>query len=118
MPVHFTIAQIRLDNIKTGLNAAVTTVDVISRGLKTPFLESIVNTMWSLLSAVEVIFSPSGTPELTNPHKKIKKNKVLCTEMLEQIHKLLYAIIQVHMTSDTGGELTPKMLKNLGQFAE
>jgi hypothetical protein len=38
--------------------------------------------------------------------------------MLEQIHKLLYAIIQVHITSNTNGELTTKMLDNLGQFAE
>jgi hypothetical protein len=39
-------------------------------------------------------------------------------KMLEQIHQLLYAIIHVHATSSTGGELTPKMLNNLGQFAE
>jgi hypothetical protein len=38
--------------------------------------------------------------------------------MLEQIHQLLYAIIQVHMTSNTGNELTPKMLKHLGHFTE
>jgi hypothetical protein len=62
--------------------------------------------------------SCSGTWELTNTGQKIKKNKDVCTGMLEQIHKLLYAIIQVHITSNTGGELTPKMLDNLGQFAE
>jgi hypothetical protein len=56
--------------------------------------------------------------ELTNTHQKIKKNKDVCTEMLEQIHKLLYAIIHLHITSNTGGELTPKVLDNLGQFAE
>jgi hypothetical protein len=39
-------------------------------------------------------------------------------EMLEKIHQLLYAIIQVHITSNTGGELSPKMLNNLGEFTE
>jgi hypothetical protein len=38
--------------------------------------------------------------------------------MLEQIHQLLYAIIQAHITSNTGRELTPKMLDNFGHFAE
>ena len=118
MPSKFAITQIRLENIVTSLNTAVATVELVSKGLKTPFLEPIVNTMWSLLSTVQVGFSHSGALEVTNPHQKIKKNKDVCTEMLEQIHKLLYAIIQVHITSKTGGELTPKMLDNLGQFAE
>jgi hypothetical protein len=38
--------------------------------------------------------------------------------MLEKVHQLLYAIIQLHLTSNTGGELTPKMLNHLGQFTE
>jgi hypothetical protein len=112
------MTQIRLENITTCLNAAVTTVEVVSKELNTPFLAPIVSTMWSLLSTVQVYFSHSGTLKLTNTHKKIKKNKDACTEMLEQIHQLLYGIIQVHITSNTGGELTPKMLNNLGQFAE
>ena len=55
---------------------------------------------------------------MTQYSQAIKKNKDECVEMLEQIHQLLYAIIQVHITSNTGGELTPKMLDNLAQFAE
>jgi hypothetical protein len=119
MPAHSSITQIRLDNIKTCLNDAVTTVDVLSKNLKTPFLEPIVNTMWSILGTVQVIvLGHLGAMELTNTHQKIKRNKEVCAEMLGQIHKLLYAIIQVHIASNTGGELTPKMLDNLGQFAE
>jgi hypothetical protein len=118
MPTQSTITQIRLDNIQTCLHAAVTTVQVVSKGLKTPFLEPIVNTMWSLLGAVQVGFRHLSTLDLTTTCQKIKKNKEVCTEMLEQIHELLYAIIQIHMISNTVGELTPKMLNNLGQFAE
>jgi hypothetical protein len=61
MPTQSSIAQIRLDNIQTCLNAAVTTVEVVLKGLKTPFLEPIVNTMRSLLGAVQVVFGRSGT---------------------------------------------------------
>jgi hypothetical protein len=55
---------------------------------------------------------------VTEQPQTIKKNEDECFEMLEQIHQLLYAIIQVHITSNTGGDLTPKMLDNLGQFSE
>jgi hypothetical protein len=118
MPTQPTLAQIRLDNIKNCLNAALTTVEVVSHGLKTPFLEPIVTTTRSLLGVVQVVFSHECALKLINTRQTIKKNKDVCTGMLEQIHKLLYAIIQVHITSSTGGELTPKMLDNLGQFAE
>jgi hypothetical protein len=118
MPAQSSITQIRLDNIIICLNAAVTTVEAVSKGFKTPFLQPIVNTVVSLLGAVQVIFRSSGGLKLTNTHQKIKKNKDVCTEMLERIYKVLYGIIQVHMASDTGGELTPKMLNNMGQFAE
>jgi hypothetical protein len=56
MPTQSSTARIRLDNIQTCLNTAVTTVELISKGLKTPFLEPIVNTMRSLLGAVQVLF--------------------------------------------------------------
>jgi hypothetical protein len=97
---------------------AVTTVEVVSQSLGTPFLEPIVNTTRSLLGAVQVDFQHSGALELTTTHQTIKKNKDMYTEMLKQIHKILYAIIRVHITSNTSGELTPKMLDNLGQSAE
>jgi hypothetical protein len=54
MPSKSAITQIRLENIITCLNAAVTTVELVSKGLKTPFLEPIVNTVCSLLTAAQV----------------------------------------------------------------
>ena len=56
MPTQSSITQIRLDNIQTCLKAAVTTAEVVLKGLKTPFLEPIVNTVRSLLGAVQVVF--------------------------------------------------------------
>jgi hypothetical protein len=112
-----TITQIRLDNIIICLNAAVATVEVVSKGLKTPFLGPIVTTMWSLLSVVQVTSALQIQHELTS-FQTIKKNRDPCVKMLEQIHELLYAIIRVHINSNTTGELTPRMLDNLGAFTE
>jgi hypothetical protein len=63
MPAQSTLTQIHLDNIITGLNAALATVEVISTELKTPFLEPIVTTMWSLLSAGQVSAGHLGLME-------------------------------------------------------
>ncbi|KAJ7437751.1 P-loop containing nucleoside triphosphate hydrolase protein, partial [Mycena latifolia] len=102
MPVPPTAAQIRLNNIVTSLSAAVITLDVVTESLKTAFLQPISNTMHSLLTAVQTV----------------KRNQDDCAQVLEQVHELLYAIIWVQVRSDTGGELSPSMLDNLGRFTE
>jgi hypothetical protein len=61
MPLQPTITQIRLENIIGCLNAAVTTMEVVSKGLETRFLGPIVATMWSLLSAVQVTLGSPGS---------------------------------------------------------
>ncbi|KAJ7457707.1 hypothetical protein FB451DRAFT_588367, partial [Mycena latifolia] len=94
--------QIRLNKILTALSAAVTTLYKVSASLRTPFLEPISNTMQSLLTTVQTV----------------KRNQDDCTQMLEKIHDLLYAIICVHIKSDTSGELPPNILNNLGKFTE
>jgi hypothetical protein len=113
-----TITQVRLDNIIICVNAAVTTMEVISKRLSTPFLGPIVATTWSILSMAQVLIDSEGWQELPNSYQVVKKNKDVCVKMLEQIHQLLYAIIRVHMTSNSSGELAPEMLNNLGELAE
>jgi hypothetical protein len=54
-----TVTQIRLDDIVICLNAAVATIEVISKGLETPFLGPIVNTVHSLVISVQVILGES-----------------------------------------------------------
>ncbi|KAJ7469030.1 hypothetical protein FB451DRAFT_368730 [Mycena latifolia] len=102
MPLQPDAAQLRFNNICTSLRAIVTTLDMLSENLKTPFLEPTSNIMGSLLAAVETV----------------KRNHDDCTQMLEKIHELLYAIIHVHIKSDTEGDLPPKMLNHLGNFTE
>jgi hypothetical protein len=65
MPPQPTITQIRLDNIIICLNAAVTTLEALSKKLKTPFLGPIVITMWSLLAVLQVSLAHPNYRELT-----------------------------------------------------
>ncbi|KAJ7457763.1 hypothetical protein FB451DRAFT_1509051 [Mycena latifolia] len=103
MPVQANAAQIRFNHVSTALNAAVATLDMLSEGLNAPFLEPILNVMQALLTAVQTV----------------KRNQDDCVQMLEQIHELLYAIIHVHIKSDTGGELPPTMtLHKIHTFVE
>ncbi|KAJ6490557.1 hypothetical protein DFH09DRAFT_1086100 [Mycena vulgaris] len=91
MPHQPTVTQIRLNNILTALGVAAVTFQAVSDSFQTPFLGPISSTIWSLLATMQ----------------SIKKNKSDFTQMLEQIHELLYAIIHLHISSDTGGELSP-----------
>ncbi|KAJ7476567.1 hypothetical protein FB451DRAFT_245548, partial [Mycena latifolia] len=102
MPLQPTTAQIRFDNIVICLTTAVTTLEVVSASLKTPFLGAISNTVRSLLSVVQTV----------------KRNKDDCTQLLEQIYALLYGIIRLHTNLESGTELSPNMLENLGKFTD
>jgi hypothetical protein len=64
MPTEPTITQIRFNNLLSCLDAAITTLEVVSDGWKTPFLEPAINTMRSLLTSVEVSSNSSVLIEL------------------------------------------------------
>ncbi|KAJ7457771.1 hypothetical protein FB451DRAFT_1372421 [Mycena latifolia] len=103
MPLQPDAAQIHFNHISTALSAGVTTWHMMCESLKAPFLEPISNIMASLLTSVQTV----------------KRNQDDCARMLEQIHQLLYAIIHVHLKSDTGGELPPDMtLHKIHTFVE
>ncbi|KAJ7495579.1 hypothetical protein FB451DRAFT_1164307 [Mycena latifolia] len=93
MPLPPTAAQIRLNNIVTSLNAAVTTVDVVTKSLKTGFLSPMANTVHSLLTAVQVIFSnQSVLLVFTEICQTVKRNQDDCAQMLEQFARTLHKI--------------------------
>ncbi|KAJ7453148.1 hypothetical protein FB451DRAFT_1520290 [Mycena latifolia] len=101
MPLQPTAHQDRFRNIVTSLAAAVDTLEILSQGLKSPFLGAISNSARSLLTIVQ----------------RVRKNKDDCTQLMEQTHLLIYAIVSVHAKSDMA-ELSPNMLNHLGKFTE
>ncbi|KAJ6538915.1 hypothetical protein B0H10DRAFT_1971304 [Mycena sp. CBHHK59/15] len=83
-----------------------------------PFLLAITRTTQSMLTAIEVNLQFFGmTDSVISESQTVRRNKSDCTQLLEQIHKLLYAIIDLHIKSDTL-ELAPSTLYNIGKFAE
>ncbi|KAJ6534602.1 hypothetical protein DFH09DRAFT_1405160 [Mycena vulgaris] len=94
--------EIRLNNILKCFTIAVNTLEVLATTFKTPFLEPISNTAKSLLIAVQTV----------------KQNKSECTKLLEQTYGLLCAIVSLHMKPETGLELSPRMLNDLGKFTD
>lgn len=119
MPPQLTVPEIRSKNILTALTAAADTFKVVATTLRAPFLQVISSTLISLLNVVQVgVCNDCIVAALTKSWQPLKKNRDDCTHMLEQVHKILYAIINLHLKSDTHGELSPDMLYNLGKFTE
>ncbi|KAJ6600491.1 hypothetical protein DFH09DRAFT_1498136 [Mycena vulgaris] len=96
------VVQLRLNKVIEYLATAVATLEKVSTTFDTPYLAILSTTVRSLLVSVQTV----------------RRNKDDCARMMEQIHELLYPIIALHINSDSGGELSPTMLQNIGQLTE
>ncbi|KAJ7493526.1 hypothetical protein FB451DRAFT_1490663 [Mycena latifolia] len=101
MPHEPTI-DIRLNNIIACLDAAIPLLNNINDAFGTPFVQVITNTTLSLITRVQ----------------KVKRNKEDCVRLMENIHELLYAVIKLHIKSETGGSLLPTTLDHIGKFTD
>ncbi|KAJ7681536.1 hypothetical protein B0H14DRAFT_3678208 [Mycena olivaceomarginata] len=86
-----TVTQNRLDNVVICLTMTTNSLQIIADSMKTPFLGAIINTTQAVLKNIQ---------------------------LLEQIHKLLDAIMILHIKSDAGGEMPVKVLDHVGKFTE
>ncbi|KAJ7474960.1 hypothetical protein FB451DRAFT_1465264 [Mycena latifolia] len=102
MPPQPTVADIRLNNIITCLAPVVTLLNELSDAFGTPFVPAISNTTLSLMTAVQ----------------NAKKNKEDCIQLLENVYQLLCAIVNLHIKSETKGNLPPATLDHVGKFME
>jgi hypothetical protein len=46
----------------------------------------------------------------------VKRNQDNCIELIEKIPKILYGIVDLHLTSEAKGVLSPAVLDNVGNF--
>ncbi|KAJ7482454.1 hypothetical protein FB451DRAFT_1393799 [Mycena latifolia] len=97
-----TVTDIRLDNTITCLAPVITLLDELSDAFGTPFLPAIWNTALSLITVVQ----------------NVKKNKEDCIQLLENVYQLLCAIVNLHIKSETKGNLPPATLDHVGKFME
>ncbi|KAF8167063.1 hypothetical protein K438DRAFT_1774801 [Mycena galopus ATCC 62051] len=102
MPQQDTATTIRMKNAVACLTPAITLLNELSDVFGTPFLPSISNTALSLITAVQ----------------NVKKNQDQCIRLVENVHRLLYCIVDLHLKSETPGHLSPLTLDHVGKFTE
>ncbi|KAJ7793992.1 hypothetical protein B0H14DRAFT_3558461 [Mycena olivaceomarginata] len=100
MPPQPTVTQMRLNTIITRLTPAITLLKEANDVFGTPFVQAISNTTMSLITTVQ----------------NVKKRKDECVQLLENIHQLLYAIINLHIKS--AGTMSPENLYEIARFTE
>ncbi|KAJ6455497.1 hypothetical protein C8R45DRAFT_1076933 [Mycena sanguinolenta] len=91
------VSEIVVDNIVTSVNAVIPLLDELHDGLCPPFVQAISNTVVSLISMLQ----------------NVKRNKEECCQLMENIHGIIYAIVNAHLQSDPPGCLPPAMLEHV-----
>ncbi|KAJ6463290.1 hypothetical protein DFH09DRAFT_1227335 [Mycena vulgaris] len=102
MPLQPSVTEIWLNNIIACLEPAVGMLNMLKDSFGTPFIPAISSTTLALITEVQ----------------NARRNKVECIQLLESVHGLLYAIVNVHIQSGTTGILPPMMLKHIGRFTK
>ncbi|KAJ7825211.1 hypothetical protein B0H14DRAFT_3874574, partial [Mycena olivaceomarginata] len=102
MPRQSTVTEVRLNNIKGCLTPALTLLKELNDAFGPPFILTIAKTIESLIDMVQ----------------NVKRNKDECAQLMENIHPVLYAIINLHLKAETVESPSPEMLHNLGNFME
>ncbi|KAF7358129.1 hypothetical protein MVEN_00861000 [Mycena venus] len=102
MPRQPTVTEIRLANITTCLTPALTLLSELNDAFGSPFIQPISKTVLSLMSMVQ----------------HVKRNKNECAEFMENIHRVLYSIVDLHIKSETPGSLPPLVVDHIGKFLE
>ncbi|KAJ7085557.1 P-loop containing nucleoside triphosphate hydrolase protein, partial [Mycena epipterygia] len=102
MPPQPSVTDIRLKNILACLNPTITLLNEVDGAFDIPFIKAISNTTLSLVTAVQ----------------NVRRNKDKCVQLMKNIHKILLAIINLHMKADITGSLSPTMLNHVGKFTE
>ncbi|KAJ7797404.1 P-loop containing nucleoside triphosphate hydrolase protein, partial [Mycena olivaceomarginata] len=97
-----TVTQNRLENVMMCLTMTTNTLEIIADSIQIPFLGAIINTTQAVLKNIQTV----------------TKHKDDCVQLLEQIHKLLNAIMILHIKSDAGGEMSIEVLDHVGKFTE
>ncbi|KAJ6473036.1 hypothetical protein C8R45DRAFT_1077774 [Mycena sanguinolenta] len=96
------ITDILADNIVASVNVVVPLLDALHDGLCPPFVQAISNTAVSLMHGLQ----------------NAKRNKEQCCQLTENIHGIIYAIVDLHLHSKPPGCVPPAIMDHIGQFTE
>ncbi|KAJ6481012.1 hypothetical protein C8R45DRAFT_932917 [Mycena sanguinolenta] len=93
MPRQSTVTGIQLENLATSLAPTVEVINEINDALAPLFVQAISKTLTSLIKLIQE-----------------------CAQLLENIHQVLYAIIDLHPKSEAAGSLSPEKTEHVGKF--
>ncbi|KAJ6473071.1 hypothetical protein C8R45DRAFT_1163461 [Mycena sanguinolenta] len=96
------VTEILVDSIVTSVNAVIPLLNELHDGLCPPFVQAISNTAVSLMHALQ----------------NAKRNKEECCQLTENIHGIIYVIVNLHLQSEPPGCLALAMMDHVGQFTE
>ncbi|KAF8170444.1 hypothetical protein K438DRAFT_1773689 [Mycena galopus ATCC 62051] len=91
MPRQPTSSESHIENITACLTLALPLLNELNDAFGPPFVQSISNTIQALINLVK---------------------------LMDKIHQVLWAIINLYVKSETGGSLSPSMLDHIGSFTE
>ncbi|KAJ7166836.1 hypothetical protein C8R46DRAFT_1192145 [Mycena filopes] len=102
MPRPHTAAKTRVDNITAYLTPALTLLDELNDAFGLPYVQPIIKTTQALIVGVQ----------------NVKRNKDECFQLVENIHRVLYPIIRLHLKSETLGTPHLAVFEAIGAFTE
>ncbi|KAF8190682.1 hypothetical protein K438DRAFT_1763130 [Mycena galopus ATCC 62051] len=102
MSPQVTIADICLNNIVTGLILIMPLLNDLNDGFGPPFIQSISKTIQALINLAQTV----------------KRNQQKCAQVMQNIHQVLWTIINLYMKSETVEPLPLSMLDHIGKFRE
>jgi hypothetical protein len=119
MPRRPTAAEFRVDSVVAGLKPTIPLLTELTDAFGTPFLPAISVTIASLVTGIQVQQTGKQFRQFNFLIlQTIKKNKEECVGLLEDIHGVLYAIVGLHIKSETPGSIPPTILHYIGRFTE
>ncbi|KAJ7736149.1 hypothetical protein B0H16DRAFT_1764430 [Mycena metata] len=101
MPRLSTHRETQIINVKASLTPAVELLEELNKAFGPPFVQAIGETTRALINGIE--------------SQKLKRNKD-ALQLMEKLHLPIYAIIHLHLKSETLGSLPPIILENIGRF--
>ncbi|KAJ7706631.1 hypothetical protein B0H16DRAFT_1746850 [Mycena metata] len=90
----------RIQGIKACLVSALALFDGLNKAFAPPFIEAIGKSTEALIDGIQ----------------NLKSNKEECFQLVEQIHQVLYAIIDLYIKSETVGSLPPSIVDHTERF--
>ncbi|KAJ7706619.1 hypothetical protein B0H16DRAFT_1746841 [Mycena metata] len=95
-----TAREVRVQAIKASLGPTLNLLGEINEAFAPPFIQAIAAT----------------TRHIINSIQNVKKDEYF--QFIESIHQVIYAIITLHLKSETGMFLAPKILEDVRKFTE